>query len=655
MNKSISWRKGKKGFTIVELVVVIAVIAILAAVLIPTFVGLIQKANESTAFMDANNLVTTLIPELLDGENDTDLLIFSAKGGKIYVYGFRHDIRRVLPYWNNGTFELASGTSFADQVSAILDGFTQNGSNAGNDQQACVTKRDDVTVDDWRSPDKLAAMLTSNGFNGSTMAIRADYRILDNFFNADDISSGGGCDHNWQEISGTDTATCTEAGTAQVQCSKCKEFGTINTPAKGHEYVYTSVDASSHTVTCKRTGCTLNETEAHTFGTDNKCTKCGYEMVTAKNGLASDGFYYKDDVRYTGSVTDADSGGTYEFLDGRLVVTGVDSGNDGNYIEHQYTYTVTSDKKYATKEIVLKTSDTLDVNIGQTSVMPGNWTASKVTISGQYQIKSIGVTLAKNYKDAIDYLAQNVCKLSKTEILTTLENTYGFDESYYPVMTQSDDFKEYLSELQNRGVITSTSVSSSNYDTIRGAEYSYGEFLRAKYGKDNVLALPWTAIVNWYDSFHGAWPSSNSSANGIFAGNPYRVNGNECVFDDPEMILLFFRHTYENILFTGISTDRTKTNDILEDMCTDENSTTKVYQQDDSNWMSAVSVIYGVSLQSLYEISENRGFDLTDITGSTFYMFTASHQWLMTNMYQNRTFVESAYTIIAENPNWSAE
>ena len=37
----------KKGFTIVELVIVIAVIAILAAVLIPTFVGLVNKANES--------------------------------------------------------------------------------------------------------------------------------------------------------------------------------------------------------------------------------------------------------------------------------------------------------------------------------------------------------------------------------------------------------------------------------------------------------------------------------------------------------------------------------------------------------------------------------------------------------------------------------
>ena len=33
----------KKGFTIVELVIVIAVIAILAAVLIPTFSGLVKK------------------------------------------------------------------------------------------------------------------------------------------------------------------------------------------------------------------------------------------------------------------------------------------------------------------------------------------------------------------------------------------------------------------------------------------------------------------------------------------------------------------------------------------------------------------------------------------------------------------------------------
>ena len=40
-------KMNKKGFTIVELVIVIAVIAILAAVMIPTFSGIVDKANKS--------------------------------------------------------------------------------------------------------------------------------------------------------------------------------------------------------------------------------------------------------------------------------------------------------------------------------------------------------------------------------------------------------------------------------------------------------------------------------------------------------------------------------------------------------------------------------------------------------------------------------
>ncbi len=47
--------RAKKGFTIVELVIVIAVIAILAAVLIPTFTGVVQRANESAALQEANS------------------------------------------------------------------------------------------------------------------------------------------------------------------------------------------------------------------------------------------------------------------------------------------------------------------------------------------------------------------------------------------------------------------------------------------------------------------------------------------------------------------------------------------------------------------------------------------------------------------------
>ena len=40
-------KMNNKGFTIVELVIVIAVIAILAAVMIPTFSGVVQKANQT--------------------------------------------------------------------------------------------------------------------------------------------------------------------------------------------------------------------------------------------------------------------------------------------------------------------------------------------------------------------------------------------------------------------------------------------------------------------------------------------------------------------------------------------------------------------------------------------------------------------------------
>ncbi len=48
-------KSNKKGFTIVELVIVIAVIAILAAVLIPTFSNVVENAKKSAAMQNARN------------------------------------------------------------------------------------------------------------------------------------------------------------------------------------------------------------------------------------------------------------------------------------------------------------------------------------------------------------------------------------------------------------------------------------------------------------------------------------------------------------------------------------------------------------------------------------------------------------------------
>lgn len=59
-------RNNKKGFTIVELVIVIAVIAILAAVLIPTFSSVVENAKESAALQEVKNAYTTYLSETLE-------------------------------------------------------------------------------------------------------------------------------------------------------------------------------------------------------------------------------------------------------------------------------------------------------------------------------------------------------------------------------------------------------------------------------------------------------------------------------------------------------------------------------------------------------------------------------------------------------------
>ena len=74
----------KKGFTIVELVIVIAVIAVLSAVLIPTFSNLVRKANISSDTVLAKNLNTAL--SLYQAENEIAEFDDALEGIKDYGY-----------------------------------------------------------------------------------------------------------------------------------------------------------------------------------------------------------------------------------------------------------------------------------------------------------------------------------------------------------------------------------------------------------------------------------------------------------------------------------------------------------------------------------------------------------------------------------------
>lgn len=97
----------KKGFTIVELVIVIAVIAILAAVLIPTFNSVINKANESSA-MQEGKAALEVVTLAEGGDMSTATYYFvcydkaATDAAAKVKYVFKYDSDETTPFANTG-------------------------------------------------------------------------------------------------------------------------------------------------------------------------------------------------------------------------------------------------------------------------------------------------------------------------------------------------------------------------------------------------------------------------------------------------------------------------------------------------------------------------------------------------------------------------
>ena len=98
-------RNNKKGFTIVELVIVIAVIAILSAVLIPTFSGITNSAQEKADQATARNEYTQYMSDMDNLDDTVDYVL---------VKGVYYDV--------NDSFEPIEGTPVAGKY--VLDGAT---------------------------------------------------------------------------------------------------------------------------------------------------------------------------------------------------------------------------------------------------------------------------------------------------------------------------------------------------------------------------------------------------------------------------------------------------------------------------------------------------------------------------------------------------
>jgi len=83
MIKSISKIRKERGFTIVELLVVIVVIGILAAITIVSYTGITAKANKAAAIQNSSSVMTAA--DAYFAENQTYPAVGSLRSGTVTV------------------------------------------------------------------------------------------------------------------------------------------------------------------------------------------------------------------------------------------------------------------------------------------------------------------------------------------------------------------------------------------------------------------------------------------------------------------------------------------------------------------------------------------------------------------------------------------
>ena len=210
-------KNNRKGFTIVELVIVIAVIGILATVLVPTFGDVISSAKESAAKQGAKNAYTTYLvehsgtaPEVMVYMHANGKVVALEKGVPVHVYETAAAF--FAAYEEIEEFTMTAGVIYTTAGEA---GSGNNGSGETEEDKEPKKAVITFTFDDANTSDRTVfSMFYERGLvcnfalitNSATSAKYAEYlnyqnngfEILSHSVTHSDMKAEG-LDRNWVE------------------------------------------------------------------------------------------------------------------------------------------------------------------------------------------------------------------------------------------------------------------------------------------------------------------------------------------------------------------------------------------------------------------------------------------------------------------------
>lgn len=115
--------KARKGFTLIELVVVIAIVGVLAAILVPTMMGIVVKARVSSANSTASNIQKLVDLFMLNADGNGDRMSSAStvlkisirsSGSSAAVWESTAAAAGSFPAWKGGTVTWGTGGSYTE-------------------------------------------------------------------------------------------------------------------------------------------------------------------------------------------------------------------------------------------------------------------------------------------------------------------------------------------------------------------------------------------------------------------------------------------------------------------------------------------------------------------------------------------------------------